>query len=239
MINSLRNNPPKIIKPTIVQPNLKMFSELLTVFETPQAGKKYFIGADVAEGLEMGDSSSAMIIDDDFKQVAYFHGKIDPDLYGKCLVELARIYNGAVLVPEVNNMGHTTLNAIKQMGYLKLYVRSVQDEIEANKETAKLGWVTSSKSKQKMLNELIRAFRDGDITILDLNLLREISTVVRENDGDVILNGKDRTVAACLAIMGTTQSYEPATVLDPNKKERVIFERMDKGRELIARKEKK
>jgi hypothetical protein len=234
-IDYLKNDSPKPVNIKITQEHLRMFPELLTVYATPIKGKKYFIGADVAEGLEVGDSSSAFIMDDDHRQVAIFHGKIDPDLYGRVLVELAKIYNSALLIPEKNNMGHTTLNAIKQMGYLKVYMTAIEDELEDSKETSKLGWVTTSKSKQKMINGFIGSFRDDEIEVLDVNLLREMMSITREPNGDIVLNGKDRTVAACLALIGTTQVYEAATVFDPNKKERLIFEKKDKSREQIMK----
>lgn len=235
-IEDKRRNPVNPIKISIEQRFLKMFPELLTIFSTPAKGKKYFIGADVSLGLDIGDASSAVILDDDLRQVASFHGKIDPDLFGKCLVELARVYNGALIVPEVNAMGHTTLNAIKEMGYLKVYMRSIQDEIEESKETSKMGWVTTSKSKQKMLNKLITAYRDDDIKILDIKLLMDMASVVRENNGDVTLNSKDRTVACCLALMGADQGYEPARVFIPGKQQKIHFEAMDKSREMVLKK---
>lgn len=238
-IDSLRRSPPPKVSIKIVQPNLKMFADLLTVYFVPEKGRKYFIGADVAEGLEIGDSSSAHIIDDNHRQVAKFHGKIDPDLYGRVLVELAKIYNNALIVPEKNNMGHTTLNAIKDEGYLRVYMTAIEDELEQSKETAKLGWVTTVKSKQKMINKLIASHRDDENQILDIDLLREMLTIVREANGDVVLNGKDRTVAVCLALMGTTQAYEPAKITDPDKKERLILTTRDATRERIARMEKR
>jgi hypothetical protein len=236
-IEALRRDPAPVVKIKAIQKHLRMFEDLLTVYFVPEKGRKYFIGADVAEGLEIGDSSSAKIIDDDHREVAKFHGKIDADLYGRVLVELAKIYNLSLLVPEKNNMGHTTLNAIKDEGYLKVYMTVVEDELEKSKETVKLGWVTTVKSKQKMLNKFIQSFRDDEIKIMDIDLLREMMTVVREPNGDVVLNGKDRVVAACLALMGTTQNYEPAKVHDPNKKEKLLFETKDLSRERIMKRE--
>ncbi len=234
-IADLRANPPEIASIKIAQPNLSMYPDLLTIFKVPVKGKKYVIGADIAEGLEQGDSSSAKILDEDLNEVGLFHGKIDPDRFGRVLVELAKIYNNALLVPEINNMGFSTLEAIKQMGYLRVYMRSVQDEIEESKETAKLGWRTTSSNKQKMLNGLIAAYRDGEIKIIDINLLREMTMLTREENGNVSLNSRDRVVAACLALEGMKQTYEPATVFDPNKKERIIFEKQDRSRDQIAK----
>lgn len=233
-IKNLRDTTPVMANARFSKTYLAMYQSSLKVFKTPEKGMKYIIGADVALGLEVGDFSTAFVMDSDGKQVASFWGKIDPDHFGKLLVELARSYNDALLVPEVNSMGHTTLNAIKECDYLKVYMRVVEDEIEDGRHTAKMGWVTTRSSKQKMLSKLISKFRDGDIRILDMGLLLEMSDLTRESDGDVELNGKDRVVAACLACVGVDQVYEPATVIVPGKKKKVIFEQTDKFRETLS-----
>ena len=212
-----------------------MYPLLLTVFRPPEKGVKYIIGADVAEGLESGDSSHAKILDTNLREVACFHGKIDPDHFGKVLVELARIYNDALIVPEINNMGHTTLQAIKESGYLKVFMREVVDEVDQTKTTQKMGWQTNVKTKQQMLNRLISVYRDADVEIYDVNTLREMLTLVRESNGGVIMNSKDRVVATCLAVMGLDQIYKEGTVHNPNAKPKVHLQKVDKSREIILR----
>lgn len=231
----LRENKPPVSRVVITQPNLSKYPQFLTVFKTPDASKKYSIGADVALGIIGGDYSSACILDEDFNQVAVFHGHVDPDVFGRILVELARIYNKAIITPEQNNMGHTTLEAIKRMGYLNIYQREVKDEIDQSKITLKIGWVTTEKSKQKMLNGLIAKYRDGEVNILDINLIREMMTAVRGDNGEVELNGKDRIVAICLSIIGHGQMTEPAVVYDPEKRSRLIFETKDTSRDVIMK----
>lgn len=186
---------------------------------------------DVAEGLEEGDASAACVLDENLNQVAKFYGKLDPDLLGKCAVELATVYNKALIVPEINNMGYATLTAIKNEGYLRIYQRSQYEYIEEEKETDKLGWRTTAQSKMLMISTLVSNIRENNIKINDLSLLIELESLTRESNGDVELNGKDRTVACCLACMGINQLYEGAIVLDPDKKERVQFETKDLYRE--------
>ena len=231
-INRLRSAQTPLMPIKITQKNLSMYPQFLKVFETPKEGMKYMIGADVAEGISTGDFSSASIVDMNLKQVAIFHGHLDPDVFGRCLVELARIYNKALLVPEINNMGHTTLEAIKQENYLNVYQREVKDEIDSAKITLKIGWRTTSANKQKMLNALIAAYRDQDIIIQDIDVLREMMSLSRESNGDVNLNGKDRIVGLCLAIMGIEQLPQKTIVYEPGKKVKHQFERMDKSREM-------
>lgn len=231
----LKRHPPKIQDIKIKQTYLSMYPKLLTVYFVPEKGMKYSIGADVALGLDIGDSSSAKILDSNHREVAYFHGQIDPDHFGRCLVELAKIYNNAIIVPERNSMGHTTLNAIKEMGYTRIYNSEVIDELDEHKITSKLGWLTTSKSKQVMLNALIAEYRDDDVTILDVGTINEMIKCTRESDGNVDLNGKDRLVALCLAIQGFNQIYESAVVWSPDKPKKTLYETKDTSRDEIKK----
>lgn len=232
LINKLRASPPPSPRIEIKREWLAKYKDCLTVFRIPEKNKRYSIGADVAEGLEVGDSSSAAVIDQEGNECAVFHGKLDPDQYGNVLVDLGFVYNTAILVPEMNNMGHTTLEAIKKRSYPAIYSRTVIDEIDKHKETVKLGWRTTGESKQRMLSALVAAFRDDEGYFFDINGLREMMSLSRESDGNAELGGKDRIVAKCLARMGLTQLYEAATVTIPGKKEKIHFETKDRFREL-------
>lgn len=69
----------------------------LRVWRGPEAGIVYVIGADVAEGLEHGDYSSAHVIDTKTSLVvAKWHGKIAPDLFAEVLADLGWYYNCAL-----------------------------------------------------------------------------------------------------------------------------------------------
>lgn len=237
-INNLLANPPQELKIKITQITLSKYPHMLKVYNMPQKGMKYSIGADVSEGLIEGDFSHAKVLDENFIEVAHFHGKLDPDEFGRVLVELAKIYNEAILVPEKNNMGHTTIVAIKDAGYRKIYMTSIQDELPEDKFKNKLGWRTTAQNKMKMLNGLIASYRDDEIKILDINTLREMISLVRGERGDVILNSKDRIVGTCLALIGFSQIFEKAKVFDPSKKERLQLENKDLFRDKVLNKKK-
>jgi len=172
---------------------------MLRIYEEPQEKGIYGIGADVAEGLEDGDADSAFVIDRKMRQVARFFGRIDPDQFGKELIKLGKYYNNALLAPELNNHGHAVLARLKNDGYINIYTREVYDEL-ADRRVKKLAWLTTSKSKMHMLDEFKAAYRDGDITIKDVELFKEMKLLQIEEDGNVILNGKDLTVSACIAV---------------------------------------
>ncbi len=177
----------------------------ITVFKKPEANQAYAIGADVAEGLDEGDFSTFSVIDRNMEQVAVYHGHIDPDKFGALLVKVAKWYNGAVLAPEVNAHGHAVLAAIKNLGYYKVFKREVQEELGKDLQE-KVGWHTNVKSKMLMLDELVAAFRDGSIKINCQETLKEMLTLNIEDDGNITLNSKDRTVALAISIQGLKQA---------------------------------
>ena len=77
---------------------------MLQIWQMPVKDKVYTIGADVAEGLETGDYSVAIVMDDSLNVVAKWRGHIDPDLYGLELAKLGWFYNEAYIAVENNNL---------------------------------------------------------------------------------------------------------------------------------------
>lgn len=182
----------------------------LKIFKRPMHGARYANGADVAEGLETGDHSTMFLLDQSWIQVAAYHNHIHPDLFGSDMKSAGYLYNEALLAPEVNNHGLTTLTKIlapepvTNRVYKHVYMRQVLDE-RTKEYTEKAGWQTNVKTKPMMLDAFIAAYRDGLVTINDVELLREMLTLTYEADGSVVLNGKDRVVSACIAIQAAKQ----------------------------------
>lgn len=202
---------------------LKNHWEGLQIYTPPRQNQEYFMGADVSEGLAMGDASSVCIIDQNYKQVARWHGKIDPDLFGHLLIALGEFYNDAVIAPEKNNMGISTVLEVRNSGYPSLYRELVEDKVNKTK-TERYGWVTSAKSKMVMLNACIKKLREKAFQPMDIRLVQEMDLVSREENGTVNLNGRDRVVAACIAVM----AREQANLIYSAKKPKISKETNDK-----------
>jgi len=183
---------------------IMQFFDGLKIYAPPRAKKLYYIGADISEGLAIGDASSLYIMDHEYNQVARWHGKIDPDMFGHLLMELGELYNTALIIPECNNMGHTTVTTIKNSGYPKLYKEVIEDK-QTREVRTNYGWRTTKVSKNDMLNEAISKIRDEVGHILDILLIEEIGMITRGENGIVELNGRDRVVAFCLTLMGRRQ----------------------------------
>lgn len=155
----------------------------LEIWAFPELGEVYTIGADIAEGLEYGDYSSAHVIDARTGLVvAHWHGHIDPDLFGVELDHLGRWYNGAIIGPEVNNHGLTTAKTLQYLAYPNIYWRTSLDQ-RTSMQTRQIGWRTTVSSKPLMVDELNKALRDGGCVIKDRYTIAELKTFVRDPNG--------------------------------------------------------
>lgn len=198
------------LKTFVFKSNDKEHKVTVRVFHKPKENEAYSAGADVAEGLEDGDSSTAAVYNKNYEMMAVYEGKLDPDIFGEFLVELGLYYNSAMLVPELNNHGHATLAAIKRRKYYQVYRRVITEEL-ADDTQDKIGWLNTAKSKMKMLDDFKAAYRDDSLRIHCEHTLRQMMGLALEEDGNVILNGKDLCVATGLAIQGLHQAVVPGT----------------------------
>jgi hypothetical protein len=173
----------------------------LAVWQEPELGTVYCIGADVAEGLGHGDYSVAHVINAHTGDVvAVWHGHIDPDLFGSdVLFDLGDWYNHALIGVESNNHGLTTLKALQRVGYRNIY-RQRRLAQRSPQATEVLGWRTSAASKPLAIDELAKALRDADLGLMDTNTVAELRTFVREENGK--MHGSphdDRVMALAIA----------------------------------------
>jgi len=123
----------------------------ISIWKLPQKGEQYVIGADTSEGKPDGDFSCAQVINrKTFEQVAEWHGKVDPDLFGRELFKLGVYYNEAVIAPERNNHGIATIMSLRDTDYPNLWVRERIGEM-TEKLMPEFGWVTDMKSKAEMI----------------------------------------------------------------------------------------
>lgn len=166
----------------------------------PDRDGVYCIGADVAEGLEYGDFSSAHVIDArDGTVVAHWHGHIDPDMFAVVLAEIGWKYTNALVGVESNNHGLTTLKALQRYGYKNIF-RQRRLAQRTSDATEILGWRTTAQSKPLAVDELHAALRDGGIHLRCERTVAELRTFVRDPNGRT--HGSpfdDRTMSLAIA----------------------------------------
>lgn len=179
----------------------------LEVWQRPQRGIEYFIGADVAEGLEKGDYSAAPVYSERYDLAALWHGHMDPDLYADQLTMLGEWYNEALLAVEKNNHGFSVLSRLKE-SYDNLYYRTEYDKLE-EVEKKELGWWSGEKTKRLAVDTMARLLREKQLGIKSKLLISECLTYVRDAKGSTNAQegSYDDTVMGSAIILHVMESH--------------------------------
>ncbi len=145
----------------------------MMIWLPPQPGKQYLIGVDPAGGGSEGDYSCAQVIERRTgMQCAELHGHFPPRELANKLVELANVYNQALLVVERNNHGYGVLANLRAGGSTNIYRDGGQD-----------GWLTSAVSRPAMIENLAAVLATEPGLFHSFRLLNECRTFVRHPDG--------------------------------------------------------
>lgn len=150
------------------------------LYEMPEKGHRYVLGADCADGIIVlankshdADYHSASIYDrDTLRKVASGWGREDctTEQFADDLYHMAEFYNEAYVIIEINNHGRTTFQRLQDhYRYKNLYYRKVQVKGAGGQpvEHQKLGFETSHTSKiirDNYLQGLIVDAKNGQST---------------------------------------------------------------------------
>lgn len=203
----------------------------LRMFYPPTPGGVYVIGADVAEGLEHGDYSSAHIVNvEQMSVVSHWHGHVDPDQFSNVIARLGWFYNGALIGVEVNNHGLTTCVGLQKLRYPRIYYRTSLDQ-RTNKPTRKIGWRTQQNTKPYVIDGLqaaVRGYRgvdeegnrvwEGGLAVNCERTVSEMKLFVREPDGKQMHGSPydDRVMSLAIAVEMTKFAHSPAYSRSPD-----------------------
>lgn len=185
---------------TCIHPIEKIgLKDSLWVFEKPIENIVYWIYADVARGDSEDYSAFHVMRDanDKMMQCAEFKLKIPTDKYGRFLVEIAKMYNDAIIVVEENGLGIATLNEIKNYPYPHFFCQKKRETAQDLKNKRfgyinyniaesngdfRLGFNASPQIKQIYPVLLEKAFRNQTVIINSERTIIELSTYV-DNKG--------------------------------------------------------
>jgi len=156
----------------------------LMLYRTIDDGEQYTIGADVAMGVRGGDYSVAQVLDSKKRQVATYRAQVHPDYFAEVLYKLGEFFNFAFIIVENNSHGILTCTRLgKDMAYPNFYTEVQIDKL-TERETLKLGFTTTSKTKPLIIDELRACVRQGTIELNDKLTIREMLTyIVTPNGG--------------------------------------------------------
>jgi phage terminase large subunit len=106
-------------------------------------------------------------------QVATFRDNKTPDMCVWQLYGLAKMYNNALVGPEVN-FNSWIITAFQLLGYDNFYRRTTAADRTTQKTERKYGWVTGPHNRLSMLTELVRWTKTNMHLINDVETLNEM-----------------------------------------------------------------
>lgn len=178
----------------------------LKIWHTPQPSGSYLIGADVAEGDETGDYSSAHVVDKrNWEVVAHWHGHRNAFEFAEILNNLGAYYDNAHIAVEVNGPGLATIEKLRELGYPSLY----------KYEKDKYGFRTTQNSRHNLITTFMDAVKDGSMMVRDRDTLDEMYNFIRaEGTGKIEAREEthdDRVMSLGIALqcIRVNPFYEP------------------------------
>lgn len=155
----------------------------LSTYRSHQEGEQYVIGSDIAMGIRGGDYSVAQVLDSKKRQVAIWRGHAHPDYMAEILYALGEYYNEAYICVENNSHGILTCTRLgKDMAYPNFYTETQLDKI-TDRETTKLGFTTTAKTKPLIIDQLRASMREGELELNCKVTLREMLTYIVTESG--------------------------------------------------------
>jgi len=154
--------------------------EEVMIYDDVIPGHTYQVGVDVSEGVGQDFSAVSCFDLDSGEQVAFWKGQMQPDLLVQRVVPVAKYFNDALVVPEINGIGLAFLSRLKD-SYENIYKRKDFDR-DSEYEKEVLGWKTTFSTKPLLVDNFIKLLREGVIKIRANDVIAEMATFVYSDD---------------------------------------------------------
>ena len=191
----------------------------LDVYEKPQEGLTYLLTADVSRGTK--NDYSAFIVFDvttvPYRIVAKFRdNEIKPLIFPSKIYDVARAYNQAFVLVEVNDIGEQVATALQyDLEYDNLIMASMRGRAGQilgggfSGGRAQLGVRTTKAVKKIGCSNLKQLVEDNKLLIEDFDTINELSTFIVKGSSFEADDGCNDDMVACLFIFGwtTDQTY--------------------------------
>lgn len=150
-------------------------------WEMPMPNTEYVMGVDPSGGPgDTGaDYSPAEVWNVNHTQAAQLYGKIRADTLAEYVARIATFYNKAYVGVE-NNMLSCILFLIK---IYDNYFTEVKIDKKTQQRTRIIGWTTSSKTRDPMIDEYLALWEDGDLDVKSRLTISEMKTFVKKDGG--------------------------------------------------------
>jgi hypothetical protein len=191
----------------------------LDIFEQPKEDHTYLLTADVARGT--ANDYSAYIVFDvtqvPYRMVAKFRdNEIKPLLFPQKIHQVARAYNTAFVLIEVNDIGEQVANAMQyDMEYDNMIMASMRGRAGQmlgggfSGGRAQLGVRTTKAVKRIGCSNLKQLIEDNKLIVEDFDTINELSTFIVKGSSHEADDGCNDDMVACLFIFAwcTDQTY--------------------------------
>jgi hypothetical protein len=210
-----------VVKPEIIEFYKKTFMEEpvsrqgfdgnLWIWEYPHPDRTYIAAADVSRG-DGEDFSTIHIIDAEKSvQVAEYKGKLPTKEFGDLMVQVATMYNDALLIPDNSSIGWNSIQRVIDRGYRNLFYMSndlqyvdVENQITnrsvLSEKNMKPGFTITSRTRPLLIARLEEYMREQSITIKSSRTLAELETFIWKNGRAEALTGYNDDLVMALGI---------------------------------------
>jgi len=191
----------------------------LDVYEQPKEGNTYLLTADVSRGTS-NDYSAYIVFDVSqvpYRIVAKFRdNEIKPLIFPQKIYQVAKAYNQAFVLVEVNDIGEQVANSLQyDMEYDNMIMASMRGRAGQilgggfSGGRAQLGVRTTKAVKKIGCSNLKQMVEDNKLIIEDYDTINELSTFIVKGSSFEADDGCNDDMVACLFIFGwcTDQTY--------------------------------
>ena len=191
----------------------------LDVYEQPKEGNTYLLTADVSRGVS-NDYSAYIVFDVSqvpYRIVAkYRDNEVKPLLFPQKIHQVAKAYNTAFVLVEVNDIGEQVANSMHfDMEYDNMIMASMRGRAGQilgggfSGGRAQLGVRTTKAVKKIGCSNLKQLIEDNKLIVEDYDTINELSTFIVKGSSFEADDGCNDDLVACMFIFGwcTDQTY--------------------------------
>ena len=206
----------------------------LDIYEDPIPEHNYIITVDVARGL--GNDYSAFIVCDTtefpYRVVAkYRNNEVKPMLFPNIILDVAKGYNDAYLLIEVNDIGDQVASILQyDLEYENLLMASMRGRNGqivgqgfSGKKT-QLGVRMTAAVKKLGCSNLKTMLEDDKITTVDYDIISELTTFAQKHNSFEAEEGCNDDLAMCLVIFAWLVAQDYFKEMSDNDIRKRIYE---------------
>jgi hypothetical protein len=148
-----------------------------SVFDEPDPNDRYAVGVDVSAGVGRDYSVIYIISKTTHQPVLHWRSnECSPVYLAERIMDFATEYNNALVLVESNNFGNVVLNELNHLGYNKIW------KTKEGKD-----WITTSKSKTAMFENLKDKIQQGYVHYIDNIAYAELRAITISDRGMIEL----------------------------------------------------